>query len=119
MTEESKTIGILIRDYGALGVLVGLLILVVVRLYSELNKVRSDSDERAKRHLDQIEENMKNALESSKEHAKIFADATQRQTEVFAGSSVKTSEIFAGTVRELTHAQRELMHKVLDLGSGK
>lgn len=108
MTEESKTIGILIRDYGALGVLVALLILVVVRLYSELNKVRSDSDERAKKHLDQIEDAMKNAHDSSKEHAKIFADGM-----------VKTSEIFAGTVRDLTQAQRELMHKVLDLGSGK
>lgn len=108
MTEESKTIALLLRDYGALGILLALLVLVVVRLWAELRQVRNDSDDRAKRHLDQIEELIKKNAEASTAHAKVFADAT-----------VKQSEIFATAVRELTQTQRELTHKLLDLADNK
>ena len=108
MTEDSKTLGLLLRDYGALGVLLVLLIFVVIRLYSELNKVRSDSDDRAKRHLDQIETSIHKAAEASKEHAHVFATATVRQ-----------SEIFAASVRDLSQAQREVTVKLLELVDNK
>lgn len=93
-----------LRDYGALGFLVVMLIGAVVKLWGEVRQVREDSDARAKRNLDQIETLVGKT-----------GEAQQKLAETFATATVRHAEIFAATVREVNQGQRELTTKLLDL----
>lgn len=104
---EKETLTLL-RDYGALGVLVLILLTAGWRLWSELQKVRQDSDERAKRYQDQIET-------IQKESAKAYQDGLKEIAGKFGDTTIKQADLFATTIREQNQGSRELTAKLLEL----
>lgn len=111
-----------LRDYGALGLVLGLLLFAGAKLWGELAKVRAESDERTKKQQDQIAEVQAKADERRAKELETFAAALRSKDEAMTAAlrskdeaTVRQSEIFAAVTRENTAAMVELTRRLLDL----
>lgn len=108
---ETPSILLPLRDYGALGLLVLILLYAGFHLWRELSRVRAESDERAKKHFDQIEALVAGQGAEKQKLAETFTEALKQKDD----NSLRQSEIFAAVVRESNAATHDLAKRLLDL----